>query len=175
MDPRSIDEPVELVDYDPNWPAHFATEMGQFREALGDRAVLVEHFGSTAVPGLPGKPVVDLLVGVRDIETVRGCVPALEALGYENFGEVFIPGRLYLRRRSSGHFNIALTPHGSPFWDAQLLVRDYLRAHPAEVAAYAESKRAAFAAGNDLFSTYSQAKAPFLAGLIERAKRGRGG
>lgn len=167
--PGNVDEPITITAYDPSWPALFAAERTRIVDALGDVVTRVEHFGSTAVPGMAGKPVVDLLVGVADLHAASARIPSLEALGYENFGEIFIPGRIYLRRRGTHHFNVAITVEGSAFWTEQLIVRDFLRAHPEEAAAYAAHKRSVYADGARLFSTYSQAKGAFLAALKERA------
>lgn len=165
-----IDEPITITEHDPSWPSLFESERERVHEALGEVVTRIEHFGSTAVPGMAGKPVVDLLVGVTDLALASERVRVLEELGYENFGEVFFPGRIYLRRRGPIHFNVAMTVEGSPFWADQILIRDYLRAHPEEAAAYAACKQSAFAAGSRMFSTYSQAKGPFLSALKERAR-----
>lgn len=164
-----VDEPITIVEYDPQWPSLYDAERDRVQAALGDVAARIEHFGSTAVPGMAGKPIVDLLVGVADLPSASAHIPSLEALGYENFGEIFLPGRVYLRRRGPPHFNIAMTLEDGPFWETQITVRDFLRTHPAEVVAYSQSKRAAYDGGARLFSTYSQGKAPYLAGLLERA------
>jgi GrpB-like predicted nucleotidyltransferase (UPF0157 family) len=167
--PGQVDEPVSITAYDPSWPALFSAERTRVEAALGDVVSRTEHFGSTAVPGMAGKPIVDLLVGVTDLRAAAGRIPSLETLGYENFGEIFIPGRIYLRRRGAHAFNIAMTVEGSDFWRESLIVRDYLRAHPEEAAAYAAQKRAIYAEGSRSFSTYSQAKGPYLAALKARA------
>jgi GrpB-like predicted nucleotidyltransferase (UPF0157 family) len=125
-----IDEPIVIVPYDPSWPALFDEERRRITPALGDIVTGVEHFGSTAVPGMAGKPIVDLLVGVADLALASSRIAGLERLGYENFGEIFIPGRIYLRRRGACPFNIAMTLEGGAFWDSQLVLRDYLRVHP---------------------------------------------
>lgn len=169
---RDVDEPISISEYDPGWPAHYAQEQQRVRDALGPIVLATEHFGSSAVPGLVSKPIVDILVGVRDLAEAKLRAPAVEALGYENFGEIFAPGRLYLRKRGAlPHFNVAITELGSPFWATNLMVRDYLRAHPDEVAGYARHKREAVQQGATMFSSYSQVKEPFLSALRERAER----
>ena len=166
-----VDEPITITNYDPAWPVLFEAERERVAKALGDVATRIEHFGSTAVPGMAGKPIVDLLVGVRDLPSASSRITALEGIGYENFGEIFIPGRLYLRRRGPPHFNLAATVDGGEFWNDQLVLRDFLRAHPDEAAAYAKAKRKTYSEGHRMFSTYSQAKGPFLAALKSRAAR----
>ena len=166
-----VDEPIIISDYDPMWPELFTEEERRVQTALAELVTRIEHFGSTAVPGMAGKPIIDLLVGVPHLAIVSTRISPLEALGYQNFGEIFIPGRLYLRRRGPPHFNVAVTREGGDFWHAQLVMRDYLRAHPREVAAYSECKRSAYANGARMFSSYSQTKVPFLAAITERARK----
>lgn len=168
-----VDEPVRVVEYDPAWPEQFERERREIEHALGDAATRIEHVGSTAVPGLAGKPIVDLLIGVSDLADTSYHNDALAALGYQSFGEIFIPGRIYLRKRGPRHFNISLTVEGGEFWTTQLLLRDYLRAHVEEADAYANEKRLAMVGGARMFSTYSQAKGPFLSALIGRARAWR--
>lgn len=169
MKTSHVDEPISLVEPDPRWPALYTSEAERVRGVLGAVATRLEHVGSTAVPGLAGKPIVDLLVGVRTLDEGKAVTPRLVALGYEDFGEVFIPGRLYLRRRGPPHFNVAIAEEGGAFFTSQLAVRDYLRAHPDEVKAYADEKRKAYEHGARLFSTYSQQKNAFVTSLVERA------
>lgn len=168
-----VDEPVRVVEYDPAWPEEFEQERREIQHALGDAAARIEHVGGTAVPGLAGKPIVDLLIGVSDLADTSYHIDALAALGYRSLGEIFIPGRIYLRKRGPRHFNISLTVEGGEFWTTQLLLRDYLRAHAEEADAYANEKRLAVVGGARMFSTYSRAKGPFLAALIERARAWR--
>lgn len=178
---HDVDEPVLIVDYDPGWQMHFAAESGRVRSALGGLALEIEPFGSTAVPGLPGKPIVDLLVGVADLARVTPHIPGLLDLGYESFGEIFVRGRIYLRwRRGTPGFNLAVTPRRGEFWTTAIAVREYLRSHPEEVSAYARMKKEVIARGATMFSSYSREKASFTDALRERAlawsaARGSGG
>jgi GrpB-like predicted nucleotidyltransferase (UPF0157 family) len=167
-----VDEPISICDHDPSWPAHCEQEQQRVRDVLGPIVLATEHFGSSAVPGLVSKPIIDILVGVRDLAEAKLRAPALAELGYEDFGEIFVPGRLYLRKRGAlPHFNVAITELGSPFWTTNLIVRDYLRVHPHEVTEYAWHKREAVQQGATMFSSYSQAKEPFLSALRQRAER----
>ncbi|MDI1479031.1 GrpB family protein [Polyangium sp. y55x31] len=165
-----VDEPISIVAYDPRWPLEYEAESARVRAALGPVVVAIEPFGSSAVPGLVSKPIIDILVGVADLQEAKAHVAGLVAIGYEDFGEIFVPGRIYLRKRGTApHFNVAVTEYGKPFWETNLAVRDYLRAHPAEVLAYARHKQEAVAQGATMFSSYSQAKDAFVRGLRERA------
>ncbi|MDI1444815.1 GrpB family protein [Polyangium sp. 6x1] len=165
-----IDEPISIVAYDPRWPLDYEAESLRVRAALGPVVRAIEPFGSAAVPGLVSKPIVDILVGVADLQEAKPHVAKLVAIGYEDFGQIFVAERIYLRKRGTPpHFNVAVTAYGGPFWETNLAVRDYLRSHPAEVEAYARHKREAVEAGATMFSSYSQAKDVFLRGLRERA------
>ena len=95
------------------------------------------------------------------------------ALGYEDLGDAGVPGRVYFRKRTALRaFNLALVEEDGPLWRDNLAVRDYLRAHPDEAAAYAAAKRAAIAGGATTLLAYSAAKANVLATLVEKARAG---
>jgi GrpB-like predicted nucleotidyltransferase (UPF0157 family)/N-acetylglutamate synthase-like GNAT family acetyltransferase len=162
----SIDEPVELVEPRRDWPALAAAENEVVRAALGPLAVAVEHIGSTAVPGLAAKPIIDLQVGTAGRPGPAAGSP-LAVLGYEGLGEAGVPGRLYFRKRGPAAYNVHIVAYGGNHWVANLAVRDYLRAHPAAAAEYVAVKRAAAGAGRLL--AYSERKGEFVRELVRRA------
>jgi GrpB-like predicted nucleotidyltransferase (UPF0157 family) len=166
-----VDEPIEVVSYDPAWPKLYEEEAERLRAGLTSEIVAIEHFGSTSVPGMAGKPVVDLLVGARDMEQAHRIAEEATGLGYENLGEVLVPGRVYARRRGRPNFNLIAVVHDGDRWNYFLLVRDYLRAHPEEVAAYSAAKLEAIDAGAATFLDYAYKKGPFLKEMAERAVR----
>jgi GrpB-like predicted nucleotidyltransferase (UPF0157 family) len=157
-----------VVDWDPAWPARAAEEAAAVGEALG--AVEVEHIGSTAVPGLAAKPVLDLLAGLHPLEAGPAAVDAMKALGYEYLGEHGLPGRLFFRKgpeRRTHH--VHAVELGGTEWRRHLAFRDYLRAHPDEVARYGEAKRAlATAVGGD-WDAYAERKNGIASDLQVRA------
>lgn len=157
-----LDEPVALAQPDARWQELASAEAARLREAIPDAAV--EHVGSTAVP-LEGKPVIDLLVGVRELSA------SLRLPDYQACGEAGVPGRLYFRRRNNAAaFNAQVVVQGGPVWTDALLLRDYLRAHPEEAARYAARKREALAAGARTLLPYSEAKAPLIGELLTQAR-----
>jgi GrpB-like predicted nucleotidyltransferase (UPF0157 family) len=167
---HDVDEVITIVEYDRRWPGLFEAERVCIADELRAGVTRIEHFGSTAIPGMAAKPIVDLLVGVAELGTPSGLVEdALDRLGYESFGEIFFPGRLYLRKRGPPHFNAAIAKDSGEFWNAQIIVRDYLLCHSDEAERYSAEKRASYLAGATLFSTYSQSKGPFLEALKDRA------
>lgn len=158
-----LDEPIHLCAYDEQWPTLFVTEARRIAAALpGD--VAIEHIGSTSVPGLLAKPIIDLMIGASsDLRS------ALVALGYEDLGEAGVPGRIYLRRRAETAFNIALVERGGSIWIANLALRDFLRANPDAAREYAETKRCACESGARSLLAYSEYKSAAVARLIGRA------
>jgi GrpB-like predicted nucleotidyltransferase (UPF0157 family) len=168
-DAPDASEPVTVVDYDPAWPRLFAEESERIRAALGDAVAAVEHIGSTAVPGLAAKPVIDVLVGLRTIDLTRQQIGAMESLGYEYLGELGIPGRLFFRKGRPRSHHVHAVLHESDLWARHLAFRDYLRARPDEAKNYAAFKktlaaevageRDGYTAGKDAFATPLQQRA----------------
>ena len=163
---------VAVVEYDPRWPARFNDERVRLAGAFGDDAVLIEHIGSTAVPGLAAKPIIDILVAARRFPLRAALITAMEALGYEHLGEYGIPGRAYFRRwspRPRTH-HVHVYAAGSDRITAHLLFRDYLRAHPTEAARYGNLKRELARRQLDAVA-FQSGKSAFIVDLLARARR----
>ena len=122
---------ITVVNYDPEWPRQFQAEAARIRAVLGDNCTAIYHIGSTAVPGLAAKPILDIMPVVENLEAVDRAAPAFEAMGYEYLGEFGIPGRRYLRKggdeRTHQLHIFARTDRANI--TRHLAVRDYLRAH----------------------------------------------
>ena len=159
--------PAALADPDPGWAEEGAREAAAVGRALDARAV--EHVGSTAVPELAAKPVVDLLAGLDSLDLAPEQIRAMEALGYEALGEYGLPGRLFFRKGSEQrtHHVHAVELDGA-HWRRHLAVRDYLRAHPDEADAYAAEKRRV-ASDTSHRDEYALGKAAFVDALEQRA------
>ena len=157
---------VRVAPYQPEWQRLFEDEAQLLRSVLRP-STTVEHVGSTAVEGMPAKPLIDLMVGVDDMRTAHELAPALERAAY-NLGEVTDPRRplapvpylLFVKGPDSRRtHHLRLSERFGPDWTDQLLCRDYLRTHPAAAREYAELKealaakhpgdRAAYRAGKD--------------------------
>jgi GrpB-like predicted nucleotidyltransferase (UPF0157 family) len=163
----TVDELVTVTEHDPAWASTYEREAARLRAELGEMIVAVEHIGSTAVPGLAGKPIVDVMVGVPAMETSQHVVDRLEAVGYEDCGG--IAARRYLRRRRRGEdVNVHVVEHGEILWRANLLFRDYLRAEPDAAGRYAEAKRRAAACAPRLIA-YSRLKQGIISELLREA------
>lgn len=134
-------ETVLLVDYDPTWPAIFATEQQRVLESLGDTAVAVEHVGSTAVPGLMAKPIIDIVLAVHDSADETSYVPALEDIGYTlRIREPdWYEHRVLTRQHPA--VNLHVFTAGASEMTRMLRFRDHLRRHPADRERYAAAKQ----------------------------------
>jgi GrpB-like predicted nucleotidyltransferase (UPF0157 family) len=135
---------IVVVPYDPTWPGAFRAEADRVAAVFGPELVAMHHIGSTAVPGLPAKPIIDMLPEVRDIEAVDGLNDALSWLGYLAWGEYGIAGRRYFTRGGAIRrtHQMHCFQRGSPEIERHLAFRDYLVAHPEEAAVYGRLKAA---------------------------------
>ena len=134
---------VTLVPYDPRWPGLFEEAASQLRTSLGSTILDVHHVGSTAVPGLCAKPILDILVSIRDFDAARQLVPQLAELGYEFRPDEEIPDRHYFRRPPGGEIrthHLSLSEPESHHHRVTLAFRDALRRDPQLAAAYARLK-----------------------------------
>lgn len=133
---------VRLVPYDPAWPELFVTESGRLADAFrrANLTVEIEHMGSTSVPELPAKPILDILVGYPTGANVPAYVQTLVDAGYEHRGEQGIPGRQFFRKGNPRSHHVHMAVIGGSFWREHLAFRDALRSQPATRAAYAALK-----------------------------------
>ena len=169
---NEIDEPVRLVAYDSAWPDAYDQERFRIALAFGvfPSSGLVQHIGSTAVPGLIAKPVIDIMLGVRSWPPQEQLIRGIGALGYENLGEAGVPERIYLRLRGDRNFNAHIVKRGGVHWTNNLALRDLLRGDAAARERYAAGKRAALEAGGGRLLAYSAAKNAIVAELLAGAR-----
>jgi GrpB-like predicted nucleotidyltransferase (UPF0157 family) len=160
---------VQVVPYDDAWPALFEAEAAQIRAALGGELRVIEHVGSTSVPGLAAKPVIDIAISVESLDDLD--IGAVEALGYSYVPkfEEELPNRKYFTR-GDYHAHVYEREH-EEFMD-YVRFRDYLRTHPEDARAYGELKLALAAEFIDDRAGYQAAKAPYVARLVAALRRG---
>jgi GrpB-like predicted nucleotidyltransferase (UPF0157 family) len=166
------DAPITIVSYDSAWPDLFERERAAIADTIGDWIVGgIEHVGSTAVPGLAAKPVIDVMVGVESLETSRTAVSRLATIGY-----LYAPYRAdvmhWLCKPSVAlrTHHLHLVPFGSELWSERLSFRDYLRSHPHTAAEYASLKRMLADRHRDDREAYTEAKGPFVARVVALAR-----
>jgi GrpB-like predicted nucleotidyltransferase (UPF0157 family) len=172
-------QPVRIVDYDPEWPNQFDLEKKRLLGAIGFWLVRLEHIGSTSVPGLAAKPIIDILAGIPRLEDAIHCITPLRALGYVYVPdyEDELPERRYFRLSVHGvsRVHLHLVETGSDFWKRHLLFRDYLRSHLDVAEEYAVLKRKlAEAYGFDRCG-YTDSKSDFINRITTLALAGSDG
>ncbi len=161
---------VVLAPYDASWPELYEAQRARIVAAIGEMAAGIEHVGSTAVAGMPSKPILDVAVRLRRVEDVKGAVEALTDCGYGYRGEYGLPGRHFFVRGNPPTVHLHVAEPGTPHWERWLAFRDRLRSDRELASAYAGLKRelaSRFAGDRD---AYTKAKTPF----IEAALRGKG-
>ena len=162
--------PIQVADYDPQWPLTFAEISRVIGSTLGDLAVSIEHVGSTAVPGLAAKPVVDIMPGLRSLDDSPHIVKPLQKLGYQYFPEheTVMPERRYFalpagaEHRGRRRFHLHIVEAASAFWRRHLAFRNHLRAHPDVAGEYAALKRRLAAEYRSDREGYTEAKTEFI-------------
>lgn len=165
---------VQILPHDPAWHLEFESVRTALRLVLGAAATAIHHIGSTSVPGLCAKPVIDVLVEATDLRALDEAAPGLEAIGYEARGEHGIPGRRYFSRPAGAGptVHVHAFRSGSPEVVRHLRFRDHLRSHPEDAAAYGLLKQELarrFAQDRDAYQTR---KAGFISDVVARAGSG---
>ncbi|MBR7837180.1 GrpB family protein [Actinospica durhamensis] len=139
--PKGLARPVKIVEPDPGWPSWYAAEAARITEALGEAVIRIEHVGSTSVPGLAAKPIIDIDLQVADSDDEDGYVPLLVPRGYHLvLREPWWNGHRMLND-ADGRVNLHVFPAGAPEPLRHLLFRDWLRSHPDDRELYASTKR----------------------------------
>ncbi|MFR9806494.1 GrpB family protein [Pseudonocardia sp. RS010] len=163
---------VQLHDYDPAWPLRFQQRAAQLREMLGDRVRLLEHIGSTAVPGLAAKPIVDIVLGLDDPDDEPAYLPDLQALGYDL--RVREPHHRCLRAGEPDEpVNLHCYPPEHPEVRKYLLFRDRLRTDGDDRARYEATKRGLAGRQWPDVNYYAEAKQPVIDQILRRAGWGQ--
>jgi GrpB-like predicted nucleotidyltransferase (UPF0157 family)/predicted nucleotidyltransferase len=171
VEDEAANEPVRIDAYDPSWPAHFERERRALEKTLAHSITGgIHHVGSTSVPGLAAKPIIDILVGVAELESSRAFIKPLGELGY-----LYAPYRademLWFCKPDPAHrtHHLHLVPTGSPRFRAELAFRDYLCAHPDVAQDYATLKRSLATQLEHDREAYTEAKAAFIRDVLDRA------
>ena len=162
--------PVIIVDYDLNWPGLFQSLRKRIADALGDIAAAIEHVGSTAVPGLAAKPIIDIDVLLASETMLPAAIERLASLGYLHRGNLGIPEReAFFAPANDPPHHLYVCPPSSAEFRRHMAFRDCLRAHPKDAKIYGELKTALAERFREDRSAYNNAKSEFVADLTSRA------
>lgn len=164
---------VNLSEYNPDWEKQFEYERNRIVGVLGDKVVAIEHIGSTSIMGLEAKPIIDIIVGVQDLDEVSNFVFLLCEIGYEYIHKPEFKDRRFFRkgrwRQGTSHLHIC--QFNSSEWIEKLLFRDYLRLHPHVAKEYSSLKKELADKYKFDRPTYTKRKEPFIKTIIESARK----
>lgn len=166
---------IEVVQYDAAWPRIYAAQEARIRAVLGTAALLIEHVGSTSVPGLPAKPVIDVQLAVRDSADEGAYRPALEQAGYRLVVREpdWFEHRMF--KGADPETNLHVFSAGCPELGRCRLFRDWLRVSPQDIALYARTKQELARSEWAHVQNYADAKQAVIAEIMARAEAWRGG
>jgi GrpB-like predicted nucleotidyltransferase (UPF0157 family) len=162
-------ETFELADYDPNWQVIFERESDQVAEALGDDVVEIQHIGSTSIPGLRAKPIIDLLAAVESFAPIAEYERVLEPLGYRHHPHSEEDERIFFWKGTPRTHHLHIVEYAT--WEHQrhVIFRDYLRAHPEMAQWYEQVKRELWIAFKGNRPAYTKGKTAFIKTIMARA------
>ena len=161
---------LRLSSYRDEWPVLYESEQETIQSAIGDHIVDIQHVGSTAIVGMPAKPILDIAVAVEDFEKARDCIAPLAALGYSFKGENGIPRRHYFMKGEPCTLHIHMVEETSDEWAKLILFRDYLRSDQRVAAEYARLKAALLDRLAGDRKAYQASKAQFIEEVLQKAR-----
>lgn len=160
---------VEITPHDTNWSTLFEDESAAIKEALGDNCIEIYHIGSTSVPNLPAKPVIDILPVVQDILNVDVSNARMEALGYDALGEAGILfRRFYKKSKATIGFNVHIYEKNNPEIDRYIQFRDWLKTHSDDLKKYASLKQKLAALFPNDITLYCHGKTEFILSIEDK-------
>lgn len=167
---------IIVTSYNPDWPHIFEQEAFKIKEVLGSNYIAIHHIGSTSIPSLSAKPVIDMIGIVKNPE---GAIQPLESLGFKYKGEYNIPMRFYFNRSEGVETNLHVYEEGHPEIELNLLFRDYLRQHSNARDEYSKlkeellKKKSSYEKNNSLFTGYNLGKDAFIRKILQAANFNR--
>jgi GrpB-like predicted nucleotidyltransferase (UPF0157 family) len=167
-----LNDVIRIVPYNPEWKAIYTSEAKRIQDALGRSVLLLEHVGSTSVPGLSAKPIIDIVMAVENSIDEIAYVPALEAIGYTL--RIREPNWYEHRMLNppDDSFNLHVFSIGCEEIDRMLLFRDWLRSHPEDRIVYEDTKRELASRTWKYVQNYADAKSKVVQEILERASQG---
>jgi len=172
-EPEQVSGTICVVDYDPQWPEIFRRESERIRGALRSRALRIEHMGSTSVPGLAAKPVIDILLVVADSADEHGYVPALEGIGYVLRIREPDWHQHRMLKGPAAETNLHVFSSGCPEIARVLMFRDWLRSNAEDRDLYARTKAGLAQMSWKYVQNYADAKSAVIEEILERARPAR--
>ncbi|MHA1211540.1 MAG: GrpB family protein, partial [Candidatus Heimdallarchaeota archaeon] len=172
-----MSDEVIIAVYNPLWPTMFHDERKLILETIGSFVVKIEHIGSTAIPTLASKPIVDIMIAIRSLSDDEFCIHKLEHLQYEYVQEfeAELPTRRYFSKPPKDQgirkYHVHMVEYKSEFWNRQLLFRDYLRTHNDSLKEYEKLKKKLAKKYRLNREDYTEGKGVFIQAILKKAKK----
>lgn len=162
---------VQLSPYQSEWPETFAREKSAIIQEVGDSTIPIEHIGSTSVPNLPAKPIIDILLGVEDLDEFTRYIPPLSQAGYEYVPKPELRTRRFFKKETNTNdtFHLHICEWKGSEWEEKIIFRNYLRANPGSAKAYESLKKQLAETYREERSVYTEKKGPFIQSILDLA------
>jgi len=163
---------VKIIPYQKKWSEEFEREKARILEVCGDRVIAIEHIGSTSVPNLSAKPIIDIAVGIKRLKDAEELLKPLDKIGY-HFYKQFQRQRLFVAKgpdENRSHYLHIMRYKGAK-WEADQLFRNYLHTHPNEIKRYSKLKEKLAMEYTSDRQSYSDGKNDFIKSIIAKAKK----
>jgi len=162
---------MKLLPYSPEWKLLYEKEAEKIRGVIGDVATDIQHIGSTAIPGIAAKPIIDIAVMLSSLDKAKSLVGPLAGIGYKYDEPASSPERYFFRKGEPAQYHLSLTAPNVGFWKRQILFRDYLISHPSLAKEYEKLKLDMIEKDPTGGKEYLHAKAPFVQRILELAEK----
>ncbi len=165
---------IRILQYDSRWRRIYEEEKAKILGVVGHWVVAIEHIGSTAVPGLGAKPIIDIIAALGRLPDIENCIRPLQSIGYEYLGEYGMPGRHFLRKppgdATARTHHLHIVEDESDLWEKHILFRDYLRTHPEVAHKYYDLKKDFANKYGSNRDAYTEAKTSFIESVVRKAR-----
>ncbi|SFK53951.1 GrpB domain, predicted nucleotidyltransferase, UPF0157 family [Halobacillus dabanensis] len=167
-----LNNTVELYPYDPDWQLRFKKEKEIITRTLDPSPLPMEHIGSTSIPGMVAKPIIDILLGVDDLTDFSRLIPSLSRAGYEYIPKPELKTRRFFRKGAPGRgiCHLHLCEWNGEEWNEKVFFRDYLRLNPEEASEYTALKKQLAKDYKHQRSLYTEMKGPFILSIIKKSR-----
>ncbi len=163
-----LNEEIQVVEHNSEWKQQYLDEINYLKQTPCLSALEYEHIGSTSIPNIKAKPIVDIIIGIKDFPPQGEIIEGLEENGYTYMQEMSVPDRLYFIKRGQKNFNVHVITFQGSVWNKDVLFRDYMINHFEEAQEYSDLKEEILRSGvNDLLE-YSKRKADFILRIYEK-------
>ena len=168
----TTNEEIVLRPYNGGWPARYEREKALIADAMGEALIAIEHIGSTAVPGLEAKPIIDVAIRIDSLAAIPGVSRSLVGIGYKDCGEFGLSGRHFFTKGEPRAVHVHVVDSATDHWERWLAFRDALRSDPATAANYSELKRELVEKFSKERLKYTDGKTDFITGILRKVLPG---